>query len=156
MTGLSYLEKINDIDSDLLEASEIYGKKNNIWKFRWLAAAASIMLIATLSVVISNINREKTSNTEKAFVFEETNYELASLSDLDFYEISPARAVESEYEVTKEDCGSMVGKVKVEVDGKTVMCEVYLLASKEEDKKVRILAFPDGRYVIYVQKEEKE
>lgn len=153
MTGLDFLEKMNDIDSELLEASESYGKKNNIVKFRWLTAVASVAVVATLALAVRFVSINSTSNTESAFAFRGVSYELAELNDLNSYKIRPARSIESEYEVKKEDCGAKIGTVKVKVDGKVVECDVYQLASEEDG--VRILAYPDGRYVVYVEKEEQ-
>lgn len=156
MTGLDFLQKINDIDSDLLEASEVPKVKKNIINLKWLSIAASILLITSLAVVFSRIIKHKDNNTAVAFAYEGSDYEVASIHDLEAYELTPvARSAEDGLEVSKEVCGELIGTVDILLDDKKVECKVYSLASHNDDLRIIIVALPKERYVAFVHKEDE-
>lgn len=152
MTGLSFLENINDIDCELLEASEKYSKKKII-SIKWAAAAASLVLIAVLSIGIKVLGTQK-SNTENGFTFKGVSYELAKASDIRSIDICSEAVRSNTCEVSKEDLGEKVGTLKIYIDDKSVSCDVYLLAHALEGKDIKVIAYPDGRYIAYKVKEE--
>lgn len=155
MKGLEFLEKINDIDSDLLEASENGVVKKNNFNFKWMSIAASILLIASLSIVFSRITKNKEKDTSAVFAYQGVNYEVAVASDLEAYGLTPvARSAEDGFEVPKEECGELLGEVELLMDDKKIKCKAYSLASYNDDLRIIVVALPKERYVAYVHRED--
>lgn len=160
MKEIDFLEKINNIDDDLLEAAMEAPVKRFRFKTQYLAVAASIFFIVGAALFMQSAFRKNTPqpNTLIAFAMEGNTYEVATLKTYIQYGFLPEASMQRsrvEFPMpTKDSLGKQLGTVNITYNGKSVECKVYFHADFPDDKHVCIIELPDETYQIYVLVQE--
>lgn len=158
MKGLDFLEKMNDIDYEFIEASNNYKKNRNTILFKWTAVAASFIIMAIVAKVIYPGNNHSASLVNESMVISVNgkNYECASIDKLIQYgivtDIGRGTTEDVDYTATADECGQLIGSVDVLIDGKIVKGRAYKHICNNDD--VCLVEYPDNVYKIYVVKEK--
>lgn len=158
MSELDFLKQLNSIDDDLILAADTIPvkKKNNTAWITFVAAAASICIIAGIGLFARHSSKPATSYTDTiiSFTLDDKSYEIANLNNYVSYclvdEASTSRNVVSVSSITASDLGDYMGTISV--DGKTKYKVYHYLAYPDSDK-VCILEISKNTYQLYVIRE---
>lgn len=160
MTGIDFLEKMNDIDYDLLEAANrIPAKKRKLCWQIYLPLVATIILLIGLGFMTSHDKPQVAeNNTLVAFYYNDVKFEMPSLND--YVELGKAgqdadsRSAVSIEKITEKDLGEKLGEIVISTEHGDMNCVLYRYAAKPDMKNVCILEFPGGDYQMYIAKDE--
>lgn len=171
MNGNKFLEKLELINPEFIEAADIKPKTKKQVLIKWVALAASLCLFVSAGVFAINYfdlfdNNSETKNESEHIVKVETNsaagfyinedksvlYFPISFDERVRYGLVPEDAVgltkENEYKITEADLGELMGTVTSCEDTSLIGCKVYHYSKFPDYDSICIVDTDDG-YKFY-------